>query len=313
MTKRLIVVVPTAGVPELLPQTLNSLAECDLPSSFWGTIVIENGTAAGARAVAATAPDRIAVEYRHVERANKSLALNHLFDTFDDADLVYLIDDDIRLSPNCLIDFDKAAAGKSGGHVFGGPLRIDSEGEPPTQWLDMLPPSMKGWEPLPEDFDPRSSYFLGANWAVFAGDVRKAGGFDYRFGPGSPLNATGQEWRMQALLRKLGAIFHYLPEAVVWHKVDHYRFSPDFLLDRKYRGGLEAGIRSADFIQYAARWHDHIRTPTLRTKLRLYRSLLSAWVCRRLRNTSAEFKHKLAVQHAKGFLYAYRITMGERN
>ena len=308
---RLVVVVPTAGGSDLLGRTLSSLAQCDLPNEYEKIIVVENGPPSGAQSAVESAPPQLRAEYVHIKRANKSHALNCVFADLADDDLVYLIDDDVRFSKNCLVDFVAAARDKKSGSVFGGPLRIDSEGDPPEKWKSFLPGSMVGWEPTVEEFNARDAFFLGANWAVFAGDVTSAGGFDPRFGPGSPLGATGQEWTMQIALRKRGAHFQYVPSAIVWHHVDFSRFSKDFLIRRKYRGGLEAGIRYADFMYHTPRWHDYLRHPLMRARLRYLRNNIAVrwWhMCGRAMDA---FRRELDVEHAKGFLFAYPRAMSD--
>ena len=309
MSKRMIVVIPTSGEAKLLPRTLKSLGTCRQPAVFSHVVVVENGPPAEAAEASKHAPSHLKVDYHHVERANKSNALNEVFASFDDEDLIYLVDDDIRFANNVLEDYAAAAEGVGGGCVFGGPLRIDSEGQAPEKWKLLLPGSMVGW--APERFDDRAGFFLGANWGVFAGDVRRAGGFDPRFGPGSPLNATGQEWSMQIALRKLGCRFRYLPGAMVWHYVDFRRFSVDFLIKRKYRGGVEAGIRSADFMHTSPRWHDHIRHPLLRAQGRRWKHRLLAHWAKLKGDDTAELKHSLEVEHARGFLHGYPIAFAE--
>ena len=130
---RLVVVVPTAGGSDLLGRTLDSLGQCALPQEFEKVIVVENGAPGGAKSAVESAPAHLNAQYLHIERANKSNALNCVFAELAEDDLVYLIDDDIRFSKNCLVEFATAAKGKQSGYVFGGPLRIDSDGQPPAK------------------------------------------------------------------------------------------------------------------------------------------------------------------------------------
>ena len=305
MPEQLIVVIPTAGTCDLLPRTLMSLGNVELPSCYQRTVVVENGPPGLAATAVQAAPSCLRAEYVHIERANKSNALNQIFATFDKDALVYLADDDIRFARNVLQDFASAARDTNQGAVYGGPLRIDSDQEPPHEFRPFLPGSMKGWEPTATDFNPQTAYFLGANWAVFAGDVLRVGGFDPRFGPGSPLNATGQEWSMQTALRRAGATFHYLPDAVVWHHVDFTRFSRDFLLKRRFRGGVEAGIQAADRQLRPIRWRDRFRFPATRARWRVWKHGLLAQASQLLSQPQQRLKHELLREHAKGFLYSF--------
>ena len=312
MAKRLVVVIPTAGSSALLHRTLDSLAQCEKPACYSHTIVVENGPAGIAQGVADSAPADLGVEYVHVPRANKSNALNLVFAKLAPSDLVYLTDDDVRFDELVLTRFATAAEGVVSGVVFGGPLDIDSDGEPPAEWLDFLPGSMKGWKPTAAEFDSRHSHFLGANWALFVSDFLAAGMFDPRFGPGSPLGATGQEWNIQKALRRNQVQFQYVPDAMVWHHVDFTRFSPDFLLHRKYRGGLEAGIQEADRMWNEPRWRDYVRHPLMRARWRFARHWLGAKLAGKGReNELKQFVHRLGMEHARGFLKSYPIATQE--
>ena len=300
---------PTAKNSLLLPRTLASLAECDQPANYRRTIVVENGTRGTAEGTTHCAPSVLGAEYLHVERANKSNALNCVLERLDDDTLVYLVDDDVRFAKNVLIEYSRASSDLTAGVVLGGPLRIDSESDPPDRWLPLLPGSMKGWEPTQQEFDASRKFFLGANWAVFVGDVKRAGGFDSRYGPGSRLGATGQEWNMQIALKQLGARFEYLPGAVVWHHVDFGRFSPDFLLRRKFRGGLEAGIRAADHMKYSPRVKDLLLRPLMRARWRFLKHAAAAAFYKTLGQGATEFEQRLEAEHAKGFLCSYPRAM----
>lgn len=242
MSLPLIAVIATAGGNPRLRETLLSLAACDRPDSYRKTVVIENGQRAGAEAVvAAVNGDQpgFACEYLYAERANKSSALNTCLATLDENCLLFLSDDDIEFEPALLRAYAKAADGTDGGVVYGGPVRVRTTGEVPPELRYSLPPSATGF-PLGEYSDEHD--FLGANWAVCLNDLKAAGGFDPRFGPGSPLTATGQESEMMRQLRRSGCQFRYVPDAVIWHHFDASGYTTEFLGRRSYRNGLEHGI-----------------------------------------------------------------------
>ena len=185
------------------------------------------------------------------------------------------------------------------------PLRIDSNNEAPEQLRTFLPGSLTGWEPSPDELQRHRVHFLGANWAVFAGDIRRAGGFDPRFGPGSPLNATGQEWNMQTALRNIGVEFVYLPEAIVWHHVEYERYNEDFLYRRKYRGGVELGIIWSDRMK-TPRLRDRILHPWLRAQSRYFKNSIAAATAKLLGNRESHMRYKMEVEHARGMLFSLR-------
>ena len=84
---------------------------------------------------------------------------------------------------------------------------------------------------------------LGANWSAFASDLRAVGGFDPRFGPGAKTGSTGAETEMQRRLGRRGVAAYYVPEAVVRHRVAAECGTPEWVLRRIYRHGIEWGLR----------------------------------------------------------------------
>lgn len=235
MTESLYVLIPTYGRAPLLGRTLSSLASCVLPACYRETIVVENGPKAGAEAIVAAADTRLRARYVHVEKANKSNALNEALKMLPDEALVVYLDDDVRLDPNVLTAYANAAvAGER--CYFGGPLSVDYEVAPPEWLIAHLPASAVGWEPA-EDEEVRA--FFGANWAARVGDVKAAGGYDVRRGPGT--SSVGQEYEMQWRLKESGLTPMYVPGALVWHYVPQERCSPEWLLKRAYRIGTSMG------------------------------------------------------------------------
>lgn len=102
---------------------------------------------------------------------------------------------------------------------------MDYEEAPPEWLVPSLPFSVRGM-----DFrqGERPDEFLGCNWASFKGDLRRAGGFDPNYGPGSPTGSSGQETEMQERLMAQGAERVNVPDAWVWHHVPRSRSSPSY-------------------------------------------------------------------------------------
>ena len=304
----LIALIPTHK-PSNLKATLESLLECDRPENFKKIVVIENGDRNGSdveatvRAVSGKHP----VEYFYVKQPNKSNALNEYISTLNTNSLLFLTDDDIRFGKMILMDFANAAQEIVNGVVFGGALKVQSDIQPKPELASFYPSSVVGF-PKPGQTISKNPIFLGANWAAFSEDIMRLGGFDPRFGPGSPLGATGQESQMMRKMKAAGFDFRFLPEAVVWHQVSPRQHSNPFLVNRWYRSGVESGIRdrflkkdeSSSFLRayakiayYAARASlgtiliplvTLIRSKTDATKFRCkiasYRGFLKGWISR---------------------------------
>ena len=240
---RLTVLIPTHGRPTLLGRTLASLGACRLPEGYAETVVVENGSRAGAEAVVAEAAEahpHLRLRYLHVERANKSHALNEALATVGEG-LAVFFDDDVRLEPGVLEAYAKAAEAHPARTFFGGPFGCDYEEAPPQWLLPLLPFSARG-----TDFDggERPGEYLGFNWAAHTIDLQSVGGFDPNFGPGSPTGARRQESEMQRRLQQAGYKAVDVTGAVVWHYVPDDRCSPSWAVQRMYRSGLGNGAQA---------------------------------------------------------------------
>ncbi len=302
--------IPTAGKSEFLERTLTSLGDCQLPGNFAGTMVVENGERGNAKSITETAPGCLHAKYIHCEKKNKSSALNFAIEPLSDDCFIYLTDDDIRFQPDVLSRFESQLNNRSSGVVLGGPLGIDCESEPPESLSTYLPPSMTGWFPTPDQLKEKRLMFLGANWGVFAGDIKRAGGFDPRFGPGSPLNATGQEWTMQKRLHELGMQFEFVEDATVWHKVDSSRFSLDFITNRAYRMGVESGISLAIRPRRNLKnWLGVLWRLSKTCWSLLSNTIRSIWI---KQDKSDYLDMAISIQRAKGFFKGFCKSWGQR-
>lgn len=228
-------------------------------------IVIENGIA-GARPGHESFP-RLG-EVLRIEQGNKSAALNAGLELLARETLIVFFDDDI-LVPEGIVGAYAAEARRRGpGHYFGGPTTARFEVPAAKAVARLLPDSARG---LSYGDEPRTGkdFFLGFNWAAFSSDIKAAGGFDVRFGPGSSTGATGQESTAQRRLRARGARSVYIPACRVVHIVPAERCSEAFVLGRAAKNGVGLGL--------AAR--EDARTAALLVPLRLLRHCLGILAC----------------------------------
>ena len=179
----------------------------------------------------------------HCPEANKSNALNLAINSLKENQLLFLTDDDVRFDDDVLEQYTKAAEGYVSGKVYGGTVKPDMPIPPPPELLPYIPTSMKGFPGPKSPMGPEEVFFIGSNWAVFSDDVKRLGGFDPLFGPGSKLRSTGQETQMMRKMRAAGFKFQFVDSAVVSHKVEPQHFTDEFVVDRRYRNGIEFGLR----------------------------------------------------------------------
>ena len=241
----MVVVIATAGGSEGLDATLESLEQCSKPPAYSKTVVVENGGTANAKPIVERYKSALSCEYLQVEPANKSHALNECISLLADNQLIFFSDDDIKFDCDLLLEMaDAAERQQCCKSIFGGSLRVSSDGRPEAYLKKHLPASMIGFPKPGQSFDSAKDLFLGANWAAYSDDIKSVGGFDPRFGPGSPFRATGQESEIMKKFRSAGYEFVLVESAIVWHTVEPERFCEQFVESRKYRSGVQIGLHA---------------------------------------------------------------------
>jgi GT2 family glycosyltransferase len=238
------VLIAACGQPRLLRRTLASLARCDKPAGYRGVIVAENGPRSGLADVVAEFDPCCQFQHVYSEPPNKSLALNRAIERLGDA-LIVFTDDDVQVPNATLIAYAQAAAGRTRGEFYGGPIVPDYEGSPPLDWLaPFLPRSAAGWRlPVDRKTEVSRGEFIGPNMAAFAADLLAAGGFDTSLGPGRHMRSPGEDTEIQERLLARGVRGFYVPEAAIHHFVREANATVEFALHRAERNGVYWGIR----------------------------------------------------------------------
>jgi len=295
------VVIATYAPDELLERTLETLSECEIPETLKRVIIAENGPVEVGREITKKFIDRLPVEHHFFQNARKCGALNKSLDLLGDELIVYF-DDDVRIDKGALKAYSKATEGMIGGAFYGGQCRVDYD-EKPEDWIvKFLPAAAIGWAPSENLTEMKESGALGFNWAACASDLRAAGGYDERCGPGTAANSD--EMNIQNEMLRNGVKAYYLPDAIVWHYVPRERCSAEWLLDYKRKDGVGKGIAAADsggvffLTQKYGSW----------AKLQLCRMLLlvpPGLITRDLR-----FHSQIKVQRLEGKLEGIRLVEG---
>lgn len=235
------VVIATHRRERLLRRTLNSLASASVPGAVREVLVVENGGAHGARDVVEPFAGRLPVRYLLLDEGNKCKALN-LALAQSATDLIYFLDDDVRIDEGAVVAYMEAAGRYGPGHHFAGPLEAEWEVEPPDWLKPYLPPSAVGWDKGDEERYYDRPHFIGSNWAAFRADMLAVGGFSEHIGPGSPLGAIGDEMELQQRLLDAGGRGVYLPSARAWHHVPRSDSDFDWARRRQQITGRTYGV-----------------------------------------------------------------------
>jgi glycosyltransferase involved in cell wall biosynthesis len=230
----------------LLQRTLESLAACEKPANYAGVVVVENGPRSGLDAVVSHFAPGHQFRYLYSQAANKSLALNRALEQLSDA-LVVFTDDDVQAPRHTLMAYAQATAGRTSGEFYGGPIIPDYEGSPPPPWLvPLLPRSAAGWKlDASERIEIFQPEFIGPNFAAFAANVLRVGGFDTRLGPGSHMLSPGEDTEIQERLLAARVRGFYVPDAAMQHHVRNGSATLEFAAHRAERNGLYWGISQA--------------------------------------------------------------------
>lgn len=236
------VLIPSARGAQAVRRVLASLDTCTVPIGWRIRVaVIENGNAVRLlHEHDLTCRHKLEILFQPMP--GKARALNLALDLVGD-ELCIFFDDDVEIFPSTMSAYLDAAQRLGPGHFFGGPCTPLFETEPPRR-LALYPPSVRGLDYGNVELVARGNHFLGSNWAAFACDLRRVGGFDARFGPGNDLVRIGEEWELQSRLWEAGVQDVYLPAAGIKHRIRAEQSRVGWLLDRHYQIGLENGMRA---------------------------------------------------------------------
>jgi GT2 family glycosyltransferase len=95
--------------------------------------------------------------------------------------------------------------------------------------------------------------FIGPNFAAFADDILRVGGFDPRLGPGRQMASPGEDTEIQARLLAHGVRGYYVPDAAMQHFVRAGSTTLQFAAHRAERNGIYWGIEHAQQLGFFPR------------------------------------------------------------
>jgi hypothetical protein len=301
--------IATHARPVLLARTLESLTRAMSREWVRAVWILENGSIGQVEALCRRFSDRLPIRYWSSPVSGKSRAQQAVLPDVGD-DLLLFLDDDVRVGERIFDAYGEAASSAGEGHFFGGPLHIDYEVAPPAWLLRHLPLSVVGFTPFKSRKGSRDWEFLGANFAAFANDVRRVGGFETDFGPGvlnpgSEGNPLGDEALLQKRLLAGGCKAIAVNDALVWHWVPRERCTPAWALHRAQRQAMTAVLRDPEKPSNSRgvpRW----LIKELATKLpNLVRSYVTIDAEQRFRR-KVEFYSRLG--HAQGYRLRRRLA-----
>lgn len=227
----LTVAICTWNRAALLRRTLESLtAQRKLEDTPWELLVVNNNCTDETDDVISTFKSRLPIRGLHEANPGLSNARNKAIGAAT-GDYIVWTDDDVVVCPEWLSAYAQAFLAWPDHAVFGGPIRPEFEGKPPS-WLVSVWPQIQSAYAI-RDIDPASGGLaivtgkepFGANFAIRS-DLQRQHSYDARLGK-SPLHPSlgGEE---AAVIRALLASGHrgrWVPDAVVHHWVPRTRQS----------------------------------------------------------------------------------------
>lgn len=248
----LTVAICTWNRAALLRRTLESLtAQRKLEDTPWELLVVNNNCTDETDDVISAFKSRLPMRGLHEPNPGLSNARNKAIGAAT-GDYIVWTDDDVVVCPEWLSAYAQAFLAWPDYSVFGGPIRPEFEGNPPS-WLVSVWPQIQGAYAI-RDIDPANGGLaivtgkepFGANFAIRS-DLQRQHPYDARLGK-SPLHPSlgGEE---AAVIRAILASGHrgrWVPDAVVRHWVPRTRQSIRHIRDY-WRGYGTYKAMSIDF------------------------------------------------------------------
>lgn len=243
MAGSIAVVIPTYGADRLpvLRRTLLSLVGIARPVGFEGIWLVENGPAAGARAVCDEFASRLSdLHYVHEPQLGLSAARTAGVRA-SRGDYIVFFDNDVRVGGDILNAYARAFDQYGPKCVYGGAVYPEYD-TPPPDWLKpYLPPSAVYWHVADVTGPIDEPILWGANHAISRTALAAAGGYD-PIGAIGKAGGVGEETRLQKRIVANGGQLIYIADVPVWHYVPASECSPQWALQRVFRQGLTDGL-----------------------------------------------------------------------
>jgi hypothetical protein len=319
---KIFVLILSSGNAAMLARTLQSIDGCEPSSGQTGVIVIENGQACVCEAVCGRPTKNLDVCHRFLPGLDQGHALNIAIEALPDDALLVFSDDDIRYGSQTLVAYDRAASKTAAPSFFGGPFGCDYEQDPLPWIVPYLPVSAIGWSPHLEKLNPTGDRFQPFNWAAFAKDIKRCGGFASRplspsvFRSGGPTRdiehrqvghrQIGHHRAMQGRMQAAGMLGAFVPGAFVYRFVPENRCSVDWAIRRAYRIGVSRGV---------ARREQTVPTIALHhwsNGIGLLASTGLKWLSSLLPSSKLHFHAQHRQQRTLGYFRGFREDTGEQ-
>ncbi len=233
---RATIIIPTKNRTDVLAQLLDSIGQLDPIDGIVPEIIVadndsQDNTYERVNAAAGCLP--VTVRAVKVSRPGKSAALNDALKVAT-GDVVAFLDDDVMVDTNWL-----TAVGnffRKGEYQVGqGVIRLPSPEKDDPEILKLIEryrtiPKLEFKRPLSQ-----ISSLNGANFFACRQIFEQIGGFDERLGPGA--SGTSEDVDFARRLARANIAIGYVPQAIVYHRVDRSRLTEEYFKQSHWRQG----------------------------------------------------------------------------
>jgi len=217
------VIIPTYNHSSVLCETLENMTGLDHNGLNVEFIVADNNSSDNTRGVIESFADRLSIKYLFEPRPGKNIALNHVLDEMELADIVVFTDDDVTPQKDWLQSIASACNRWPHYSVFGGRTEPLWPAMSLPKWV--FSQQIKGWAfaivniSETECSYPAKRFPAGPNYWVRREVLANGRRFDEAIGPGPNTRIIGDEAKFLKQIRDDGYDILYWPYAIVSHRI----------------------------------------------------------------------------------------------
>jgi glycosyltransferase involved in cell wall biosynthesis len=230
------IIIPTKNRADVLSQLLKSIEQLDAVDGILPEIIVADNNSQDDtydRVKATAGCCRATVRAVKVSRPGKSAALNEAL-KLATGDVVAFLDDDVVVDKNWLAAIENFF--RNGKYQVGqGIIRLPAPEKDDPEILKLV----ERYRTIPKlEFKRQLNQIYSLNGANFFASREvfdRIGGFDERLGPGA--SGTSEDVDVARRLARANIAIGYVPQAIVYHRVDRSRLTEEYFKQRHVRQG----------------------------------------------------------------------------
>lgn len=281
-----------------LARTLVDLVELKSPEAPWEFLIIDNGCSDGTPELLShhNWPDGWRVRVVREETLGLSNARNRAIAEAE-GDYIIFMDDDETADPDWLCTYERLILDKQP-DAFGGRIRVLFEDMRPPWLTDELLGflgELHRFETIAPLTEPGTSFF-GGNFGVRRSACTTVGGFDTMLGRKGSDNTGGEEVDFYRRLLSAGFKVWWVPDAVIYHRIQAAKLNRRYFVDLHYRQG---------YMEATRRRGNKSRIPPWYFYGQLSRAIVAAWRQFRTHGKNSTLRKEMNVAYFVGQIFGW--------